>query len=298
MQKNTEILSVREMQRIQRGVQQMQVKNYSIFMGDDTIQNRHTGKKDAKQKSSGKSIDGRGIAAASDPIAAKRAQAQKKAMKIFGDAFAGESKIDDDMSERRERVKSLQQEIAEKKQSIKELEDTRDSLLEQGFDENSEEVRKLTEGIKEYNKQAMEAENERMAENAVIRETKLERLKSNPMGEAKEQADAVMEAANDEILGMLVAEGREQIDKKQAEEKQKAEAAAEKKQEQEEKLEARKEDKKEQEKLMENIVEASQKLDGGGTDSVAQAQQEIRDMLNRMKLVAEDVKGSTVDQGV
>ncbi len=276
----------------------MQVKNYSVFMGEDRIQSRHAAKKDAKQKRNGKAIDARGIAAATDPVAAKRAQARKKAMKILGDAFAGESKIDDDMSERREKVKSLTQEITDRKQDIKGLEDAKAALLEQGADENSEEVRQLSEGISAYNKQVMDAENELTSENAVIRQTKIERLKSNPMGEARDQADAVMAAAGDEIMGMLIAEGREHIDRKQEEEKKKAEAAEEKKQEQEAKLEAKKEDREEQKKLTENIVEASRELNGGAKDSVAKAQQEIRDMMNRLKLVEADVKGATVDQGV
>ena len=275
----------------------MQVKNYSVFMGNDTIQSRHAAEKDAKQKKNGKSIDARGMTAVTDTIALKKAQAQKKAMKILGDAFAGDSKIDDDMSERREKIKSLTQELADRKKEIKDMEDTKASLLEQGYDENSDEVRQLSEGLKEYSKQAMDTENELTAENAVIRQTKIERLKSNPMGEARDQADAVMDAANDEIMGLLIAEGRDYIDEKQEEEKKKAEAAQEKKQELEEKLEARKEDRKEQEKLTENIVEASQRL-SGGTDSVAQAQKEIRDMMNRLKLVEDDVKGATVNQSI
>lgn len=276
----------------------MQVKIYSVFMGNDTIQSRHAAEKGAKQKKNGKSMDARGMTALTDPIAAKKAQAQKKAMKILGDAFAGESKIDDDMSERREKIKSLTQELADRKKEIQDMEDTKVSLLEQGYDEDSDEVRQLSEGIKEYNKQAMDTENELTAENAVIRQTKIDRLKSNPMGEARDQADAVMDAANDEIMGMLMAEGRDHIDEKQEEEKKKAEAAQEKKQEQEEQLEARKEDRKKQEKLTENIVEAAQKLEGGGKDSVAQAQQEIRDMMNRLKLVEDDVKGATVNQSI
>ena len=276
----------------------MQVKIYSVFMGNDTIQSRHAAEKGAKQKKNGKSMDARGMTALTDPIAAKKAQAQKNAMKILGDAFAGESKIADDMSERREKIKSLTQELADRKKEIQDMEDTKVSLLEQGYDEDSDEVRQLSEGIKEYNKQAMDTENELTAENAVIRQTKIDRLKSNPMGEARDQADAVMDAANDEIMGMLMAEGRDHIDEKQEEEKKKAEAAQEKKQEQEEQLEARKEDRKKQEKLTENIVEAAQKLEGGGKDSVAQAQQEIRDMMNRLKLVEDDVKGATVNQSI
>ena len=277
----------------------MQVKNHTIFMNSDTIQSRHATENAAKQKQNGsrKSIDARSMTAVTDPVAAKKTRAQKKAMKIIGDAFAGETKTDDDMSARREKVKSLTQELADRKQKIKNMEDTKASLLEQGYDENSDEVRQLSEGLKEYNKQAMDTENELTTENAVIRQTKIERLKSNPMGEALDQADAVMEAASDEIMGMLIAEGRDHIDEKQEEEKKQVQEAAEKKQELEEKLEARKEDREEQEQLTQDIVEAAQKLNGGA-DSVAQAQQEIKDMMNKLKLVEDDVKGAAVDQGI
>ncbi len=53
----------------------------------------------------------------------------------------------------------------------------------------------------------------------------------------------------------------------------------------------------EQEQLPRDIVEAAQKLNGGA-DNVAQAQQEIKDMMNKLKLVEDDVKGAAVDQGI
>lgn len=69
------------------------------------------------------------------------------------------------------------------------------------------------------------------------------------MGAAFEQADAVMGAASDEIMGMLIVEGKDHIDEKQEEEKKTAEEAADKKKELEEKLQARKDEKNEQEEL-------------------------------------------------
>ena len=88
-------------------------------------------------------------------------------------------------------------------------------------------------------------------------------------------------------------EGKDHIDEKQEEEKKTAEEAADKKKELEEKLQARKDEKKEQEELTKNIVEAANKQ-AGGTDSVVQAQQEIKDMMNKLKLVEDDVKGAAV----
>lgn len=84
----------------------MQVKNYSYFVGEDQVQNRRhsvSDGKNGKAKNGGKSIDARSMASVTDPIATKKAQVRKKAMKIIGDAFAGESKIDDDMANRREK---------------------------------------------------------------------------------------------------------------------------------------------------------------------------------------------------
>lgn len=272
----------------------------------------------------------------------KKAQVRKKAMKIIGDAFAGESKIDDDMANRREKIRSLTGEIGDSTKAISDIEASRAALqdkfgvssdsreqkdlellakgVETGFSgsdvrltkEEEEQIAKIkAAGLTEYQQQSLalkkseesyvnelaDARNEIQTENAVIRQTKIERLKSNSMGAAFEQADAVMGAASDEIMGMLIAEGKDHIDEKQEEEKKTAEEAADKKKELEEKLQARKDEKNEQEELTKNIVEAANKQ-AGGTDSVVQAQQEIKDMMNKLKLVEDDVKGAAVDQGI
>ena len=44
-------------------------------------------------------------------------------------------------------------------------------------------------------------------------------------------------------------------------------------------------------------MEAANKQ-AGGADSVAQAQKEIKDMMNKLKLIEDDVKGAAVDQGI
>ena len=235
----------------------MRVKNISFYMGNNAVQRKHS--------EENKTIDGRGTAMASDSIAVKKAQAQKKAMKIIGDAFSGDKKIDDDLNERREKVRTLQKESGENKVAMKDLQDQREKLLEQGY--------------------------------AADRQSKLERLKSDPMVKAREQADSVLEAASDEILGDLIAEGKQHIDEKLEEEKKKAEEAKEKKEELEEQIEARKEDGKEQEKLTEDILEAAKEMENAG-NTVSDAQQAIKTLMNKMSLVEDDVKGAAVDQGV
>lgn len=129
-------------------------------------------------------------------------------------------------------------------------------------------------------------------ENAVIRGIREEQRKVHPMTDAQKQAEEVMEAARNEIIGMVTEEAKDHIDEEQEEKKEEAEAIKEKKEEQEEVLEKREEREKELEKLMEDMpVEEMADL----KNIQAQVQQEIQDMVSRMNLVAEDIKGAQVD---
>lgn len=129
-------------------------------------------------------------------------------------------------------------------------------------------------------------------ENAVIRGIREEQRKVHPMTDAQKQAEEVMEAARNEIIGMVTEDAKDHIDEEQEEKKEEAEAIKEKKEEQEEVLEKREEREKELEKLMEEMpVEEMADL----KNVQAQVQQEIQDMVSRMNLVAEDIKGAQVD---
>lgn len=133
-------------------------------------------------------------------------------------------------------------------------------------------------------------------ENAVIRGIGLERLKNEPMLEAQKEADAITEAANREMLGMLVAEGKEHIDEEQDEREEQAEESKEKKEELEELLEKRKEESEEAKKRTEEFQDSMptqeyMELEQKKTD----VQKEVQDIVDKMNLVAEDIKGSMVD---
>lgn len=81
---------------------------------------------------------------ADDSVAQRRAEAQKKAMKIIGDAYAGEKKIDDDVAARRDRVRELSSELGENKKALKDLEDKRAALRDEyGVDPDSQEEKDL-----------------------------------------------------------------------------------------------------------------------------------------------------------
>ncbi len=63
-----------------------------------------------------------------DPVAAKKENARKRALKIVGDAFSNERKIDDDLKLRRDKIESLLRNIGDAQNSISTLEKSRAGL--------------------------------------------------------------------------------------------------------------------------------------------------------------------------
>ena len=164
----------------------------------------------------------------------------------------------------------------------------------QGLTEYQERSLGMKQDAQFYEKQIEEMRGEIDTENAAIRGTRLERLKKDPMVGAGKQAEKIMEAASKEIVGMLMDEAKDHIDEEMAEKTEEAEKKAEEEKEQEEKLEKLKEKKEEQEELTEAIADLAQdtvQLDDVKTD----IQQEIKDMVTKMKLLEEDIKGAAVD---
>ena len=319
----------------------MKVQNNSIYVGDDIRSARHgdNGKDNNIQR---KSIDGTALQTKFDPIVAKREEAKKKAMKIVGDAFANELKIDDDLTARRERVKTLQRDMGDANRSIKEIEDARVDLRDMyGVDSDSQEeqdlkllekgvrsrmpgshitlsfdeMKKINEiessGLTEYQQRSIEmlesetpyitttyeAKREIIVENQIITATEIERLKTHPMVDAQKKSDAIMDEASKEIVGMLVDEAKEHIEEEADKAKKKAEAEKEKEEELQERIDAAKVKKKENEELTEDILEGVADVTQVTTD-VNAAQQEIKDMMSKMKLIEDDIKGAAVDKSL
>ena len=150
-----------------------------------------------------------------------------------------------------------------------------------------------------YRENISDSKKQIVEENAIIRGVMLERLKSNPMLDATQEADSIMEAADDEIMGMLIQEGRDFINEKHQEEEEAAKEKAAEEKEKEEQIEAIREDTKEQKERVEknkieNLTEQVLDLDKAQTDIKA----EVSDIVDKMSLVIEDIKGSVVDQQV
>ena len=308
-----------------------------------------------------------------NPIEEKRKEAQEKALKIVGDTFTNEKKVDDDLQERADKIKELEDSnmdalnelkkidaskeelketygITEDSQEQKELEllEKRRDLWKQGSyttltEEEKERLRQIDEaGMTEYQQRSMDLDKSGdeyrktirvndahiLEENAIIRNVKLERLKSSPMVKATKAADEIMDAASDEIKGMLMQEAKEHVEEVQEEEQKKAEEKAEKEAEEEKKIASVKKDKLENEemiaKIKENMEDSSQAVNRDHsvqdtetsaspatqtgdalTKQIVQSdsetkdiQKELKDIMNKMKLLEEDLKGTTVDENI
>lgn len=206
------------------------------------------------------------------------------------------------------------------------MEETKAWRLE-GFDyesltEYQRRAIELDEIIDDRQTIAADAENEMIAENAAIRTTKIERLKYHGMVDAQKEADEINAAASKEAIGMLISEAKDHVDETLEEQQEAAKKKAEEKEEQEEKLEEQKEEKEElQEQLelkreenkdaeearveqrksareQEDLLEAAEANYTGAESLPSQIKAEIKDMLQKMKLLDEDLKGAKVDDTI
>ena len=319
-------------------------KELSIYMGESTRAMRRQEMEEqqaGKGKKNQKSVFAGELNGIQDNILVKQQKARKEALKVVTDTWSGDKKIDNGLKERRERIKSLQEEVGNAKKELADIARQQEDLQERyGIDADSAEQKDLElllksreagrnpevsltkeererlaglagQELTEYQSRVLEldsygdyhraiiAEDEKQIEieNKIIRDTKLERLKKDPMQGAQKQAEAIEEAAGKEILGMLAEEGKEHVDKEQEEKEEQAEEAKEKKEEQEELLAKRKDEREEAKKRAEALAESLPTEQLLSLDKIQEdINREIQNSVDKMKLIEEDIKGAAVDQ--
>ena len=265
----------------------MQVsKNTTIYMGQNKASLRHIEEAEQKaQQKNGKKSGSFNLArmlnGQEDSILMKKQLARKKAYKIVGDTFASERALDAEQDARRER----QQDIISEKRELQELMSAYEDMPEEEMTE--EMLAEKQQALFEYQKQLDALDTEMGNLHRAIHNTEQGRLEKPAMLKAQEMADEILEAASKEIIGMAWAEAKDHIDEEQKKREELAEKAAEKKEELEEKLEKAKEDREEAEEFTEAIKEAT---------SMDDVKREINEMLDKMKLIEEDIKGAKVDE--
>lgn len=338
-------------------------KNQTINIQAQEKAARAGGRKAAKQQRKATIFAGE-LPLNKDPIALRRQQAQKKAMKFVQDAWNSDRKIDQSQEEIRELQKTQWEEVEYNHKRVLECENRKENLRQKyGVDEESQEQKDLELLMREshydpnhpfteeeearleelrgqprteYQKKCLEIDHEQLIfesreESASsyaaylqssLTDMKIERLKFHKMTDAQNDAEKVMEQASEDIQGMLIEEAKDHVDETYEEKREEAEKKAEEKEAEEEKVELRKEQKelmearveeartdsheaesaqKEQERdareeasLLKDMAEAGMDVAGSG----ASVQAEIKDMLNKMKLIEADIKGIEVDEEV
>ena len=224
------------------------------------------------------------------PLEEKTQEARKKAMKLVSDAFNGVKEADKMMDDQRERFKELQSEVGELNSQIKSMKEN--ALPEEATEE---ERKAYDDSIMEYQKQADAAKAEMHAIDASLRSSKIERLKSDPVGDAFDQADKIMDAAVDAALGEMTSDAMDHIQEDLEEKEKQTEKIKEEQEELEERLEKTKEKKEEREEFTEEILEATASANVSGM-TVTEAQDQVKNMLNKLGLIEEEIKGAAIDE--
>lgn len=160
----------------------------------------------------------------------------------------------------------------------------------------------LNDAYNQYQNDYDDIEDDLRVLNANIELQKNELNASQGMGKAQDAADAILDAASKEAIGLMMQEAKENIDKTAEEEKEKAEKAKEEKEELQERIDKTKERNEEQKEIIEEASEAA-KLDQNisvktqDTSAVAEAQKSINKILKDNNLISDDIKGIEIDLG-
>ena len=235
-------------------------------------------------------------------IAQKRATAVEKAKKLIGDVFAAEKSVDDDLAERANRIKESEQAIVDANKELAKFEAEKEKLKEQYSVTGEETEEKLPAEYKMQRDELTrygepqhqfieEAKKVIEEEQKVIAAITVERLKTDPMIGATEQAEEMLASAEEEIANMVMDAAVENLQEKTEEAKEKQEAEEEKAELEEAKRKEREERRKEAE-LSDVPVQELLNLE----QVRGELKHEVDQMLTEMKLLAEDIKGSMVDE--
>ena len=86
----------------------MKVNNTNIYMGDSVSVKRQQQEASTKADSgSGKSFFGGGLTLNQDKYLLQKSNAQKKAMKVMGDARSNQLTLDDEVKQRKQQIREL-----------------------------------------------------------------------------------------------------------------------------------------------------------------------------------------------
>ena len=347
-----------------------QVINFNSFAQERAAQ-RAGGKAQQRNNKATIFAGDLGLNMQNDIVTQRKQRAQRKALKIIGDAWNSDRKTDQTIADYQDKIRQLKADLEENQDTVLRGEAHKEELRQlYGVAEDSQEQKDLellekeaaskkhyansdpvyltdeekerlaeihAQGLTEYQERCMDIDKQQehfekkiddlkteiKAYSNAVTSTKLERLKYHGMADAQEKAEDLMMAASKEAVGLLMGEAKDHVDEELEEKVEEAKKKAEEEAEEEEKVEERKEDreelearideaharKEEQEARRREAEERSREdadlLDsmmdagmGGIGATKADVKAAIKEMLHKMKLLEEDIKGSLVDEEV
>ena len=305
----------------------IQKEQNSIFQVNVQSRNRKEGTEEEKQLKNG-SIFANKLNLKDDMISMKREQARKQAYKVIMDYRAVDQKMDQTIIDNKDKIAALKEESKELLSEIDDIESQKEKLKEKmGITEESQEEKDLellrkaskepfnlskeeSARLKEmgpkteyqermleydetqgYYKSLLSDNKEKILQaDGEIKGIKSARLKSRGMIDSKKEADDILKASSKEIIGMLMDESKDHVDKEIEEEKEKAQEAKEKKEEEEAKTGTEDSAAKKETSQLENIQQ--------GSSEQNKFEMEVKKLLEKQKLLEEDLKGVGVDKQV
>lgn len=239
-----------------------------------------------------------------DKIAERRKAAQEKAMNIVKAAFAGERILDTSVEEMKTSIEKGKEEMVSQKAELNRITEEKEKLKGNNFltaEEYEKELAELNKAEEHFKGLIV---NEKKYEDRTLQalsDIKIERAKSNSMVTAGKEAEAALEAGGKEVIGMLFEEAKEHMETEFEKQQKAAEEKAAKEKELEERIEEMRAEKKEE---RETETPAAEQMERSTRRMVKIAetgeviQKELKNVVDRLKLDLEDLKGAAVDEGV
>lgn len=251
-------------------------------------------RQEEKQGLQGKSLNAADLSIGKDVVTQKKLAARKEAMKRIGDVFSSQLKTDNEIASRTERFAKLEEEATNAQNELDKITQSKEALAESYKDNlNSDEyittLIDLDKAEDEWSARVQSAKSQKDVESATINAIHQALLKADPMVNASKAADKIMEKANNEIVGELLNQAKENIDEKLEEEIEEAKKAKEEKEEKEV------EEKTQVEKENSGVNEAAEVIQAADATH-DKIQNEIQNLIRAQQLIEEDLKGLKLDQ--
>lgn len=277
----------------------------------EQIENKDAVQQQGQGKVRNGAVKGSDLNLLQDPIEEKKKKAMEDAMEFIKNQFKSDGKVDEVLDECRDTIKTSKAAAEEASQQLGEIEKQKEALGEMYVDKEDEEYKtrlsELNEEAAYWKKQYNDAHDIIGAATRGVKAIKQEALKHHGMIDAGKAADATLNAASDEIVGMLKDEAIDKIDEDMDEIVEEAKEAKEEKVKEDAKRdEIRYEREKQAQEIEEDIEERKKRAketnpvpDRIDVSELLNRQQEIarntQQILEEQKLLEEDIKGIVTD---